>query len=156
MKKLYRETLADTNQSLQPKNTMIQLAYVSSTRGLLNADDIANILIASREKNESRGITGMLLYKGGMPVIGADVIVHLGRHRRWFGPWACAAGPAADTTTDALTSRPKRPASAARTSEATRIPPASADANRDLERSVASHRESRTAPATLGAARQSG
>ncbi len=44
---------------------MIQLAYVSSTRGLLIADDIVNILVASREKNGNRGITGMLLYKGG-------------------------------------------------------------------------------------------
>ena len=44
---------------------MIQLAYVSSTRGLLIADDIVNILVASREKNGNCGITGMLLYKGG-------------------------------------------------------------------------------------------
>ena len=44
---------------------MIQLAYVSSTSGLLKADDIVNILIASREKNENRAITGMLLYKDG-------------------------------------------------------------------------------------------
>lgn len=44
---------------------MIQLAYVSSTRGLLIADDIVNILIASREKNGNRAITGMLLYKDG-------------------------------------------------------------------------------------------
>jgi len=44
---------------------MIQLAYVSSTRGLLPADDIAEILIVSREKNKKHGITGMLLYKGG-------------------------------------------------------------------------------------------
>ena len=44
---------------------MIQLAYISSTRGLLTADDIAKILVGSREKNHRRGITGMLLYKGG-------------------------------------------------------------------------------------------
>jgi len=44
---------------------MIQLAYVSSALGLLTADDIANILTTSREKNGNRGITGMLLYKGG-------------------------------------------------------------------------------------------
>ncbi len=44
---------------------MIQLAYISSTRGLLTADDIAKILVGSRERNHQRGITGMLLYKGG-------------------------------------------------------------------------------------------
>jgi hypothetical protein len=44
---------------------MIQLAYVSSTKGLLPADEIAGILVKSREKNHKRGITGMLLYKGG-------------------------------------------------------------------------------------------
>ena len=44
---------------------MIQIAYISSTIGLLTVDEIANILIASRVKNENRGITGMLLYKGG-------------------------------------------------------------------------------------------
>ena len=44
---------------------MIQLAYVSSTKGLLTADEIAKILVGSREKNRKLGITGMLLYKGG-------------------------------------------------------------------------------------------
>ena len=44
---------------------MIQLAYASSTRGLLTTDDITKILVGSREKNRKRGITGMLLYKGG-------------------------------------------------------------------------------------------
>jgi hypothetical protein len=44
---------------------MIQLAYVSSTRGHLTADDIVKILVSSREKNGNRGITGMLLYKAG-------------------------------------------------------------------------------------------
>ncbi len=44
---------------------MIQLAYVSSTRGLLIADDIVKILVACHKKNGNRGITGMLLYKGG-------------------------------------------------------------------------------------------
>ncbi len=44
---------------------MIQIAYVSSTIGLLTVDEITNILTASRVKNEQRGITGMLLYKGG-------------------------------------------------------------------------------------------
>lgn len=44
---------------------MIQIAYLSSTLGLLTPADIADILNASREKNGQRGITGMLLYKGG-------------------------------------------------------------------------------------------
>ena len=44
---------------------MIQLAYVSSTYILLSAEDIASILVVSREKNRRLGITGMLLYKGG-------------------------------------------------------------------------------------------
>ena len=44
---------------------MIQLAYISSTRGLLAVDDMANLLVASRERNGHRGITGVLLYKGG-------------------------------------------------------------------------------------------
>ena len=44
---------------------MIQIAYVSSTRELLSAEDIAQILSKSRENNGRRGITGMLLYKGG-------------------------------------------------------------------------------------------
>jgi hypothetical protein len=44
---------------------MIQLAYVSSTTGLLTVDGIEKILVVSREKNRKLGITGMLLYKGG-------------------------------------------------------------------------------------------
>jgi hypothetical protein len=44
---------------------MIQLAYVSSSRGLFSPADIASILAVSREKNRKLGITGMLLYKGG-------------------------------------------------------------------------------------------
>lgn len=44
---------------------MIQLAYASSTRGLLTTGDIVKILAGSRVKNQKRGITGMLLYKGG-------------------------------------------------------------------------------------------
>jgi hypothetical protein len=44
---------------------MFQLAYLSSTRGLLTPDEIAEILIVSRENNSKRGITGVLLYKGG-------------------------------------------------------------------------------------------
>jgi len=44
---------------------MIQLAYVSSTKGLLTVDAIEKILVVSREKNRKLGITGMLLYKGG-------------------------------------------------------------------------------------------
>jgi hypothetical protein len=44
---------------------MIQLAYLSSTPALLSADDIAQILLTSRENNGRRGITGILLYKDG-------------------------------------------------------------------------------------------
>ena len=44
---------------------MIQLAYVSSARGLLDSEDIKDILRVSRRKNRSLEITGMLLYKGG-------------------------------------------------------------------------------------------
>jgi len=44
---------------------MIQLAYVSSTKGLLTVDQIAEILVVSREKNRTLGITGKLLYKSG-------------------------------------------------------------------------------------------
>ena len=44
---------------------MIQIAYVSSTRGLLTAAGIAELLVGSRERNLARQITGMLLYKGG-------------------------------------------------------------------------------------------
>lgn len=45
--------------------SLIQLAYVSSSAGLLTLDEIAAILIKSREKNAALGITGMLLYRGG-------------------------------------------------------------------------------------------
>lgn len=44
---------------------MIQLAYVSSSRGLFSSADIASILAVSRERNRKLGITGMLLYKSG-------------------------------------------------------------------------------------------
>jgi len=44
---------------------MIQIAYFSSTPSLLSPDDIAGILLKSRANNLRRGITGMLLYKGG-------------------------------------------------------------------------------------------
>ena len=44
---------------------MIQIAYVSSTRGFLTVAEILEILVASREKNRVREITGMLLYKDG-------------------------------------------------------------------------------------------
>jgi len=44
---------------------MIQLAYVSSSCGLLSAKDITNILAGSRKKNRDLGITGVLLYKDG-------------------------------------------------------------------------------------------
>ena len=44
---------------------MIQLAYVSSTTGLLTVEEIARILVVSRENNSRQGITGLLVYKGG-------------------------------------------------------------------------------------------
>jgi Sensors of blue-light using FAD len=44
---------------------MIQLVYLSSTSGLLSADDIAQILIKSRENNAGLEVTGLLVYKGG-------------------------------------------------------------------------------------------
>ena len=44
---------------------MIQLAYFSSAAPRLTGDDIAQILLKSRENNTRRAITGMLLYKGG-------------------------------------------------------------------------------------------
>lgn len=44
---------------------MIQLAYLSSAKGLFSPDDIASILVVSREKNARLGITGILLYRGG-------------------------------------------------------------------------------------------
>lgn len=44
---------------------MIQIAYVSSTRGLLSADQLVRLLTKSRENNAEAGITGMLLYKDG-------------------------------------------------------------------------------------------
>ena len=40
---------------------MIQIAYVSLRRGLLTSDEIADLMITSRERNHARGITGMLL-----------------------------------------------------------------------------------------------
>ena len=45
--------------------TLIQIAYVSSTRGLLTAAAIADLLVSSRQRNHARGITGVLLYKDG-------------------------------------------------------------------------------------------
>lgn len=44
---------------------MIQMAYLSSTPRLLTPDDIAQILITSRERNGLKGITGVLVYKDG-------------------------------------------------------------------------------------------
>ena len=44
---------------------MIQIAYHSSTQGLLSPDNIKALLVGSRVRNARRGITGMLLYKNG-------------------------------------------------------------------------------------------
>jgi len=43
---------------------MIQLAYLSSTRTLLSAEELADLLVVSRRNNLQRDITGLLLYKG--------------------------------------------------------------------------------------------
>lgn len=45
--------------------SLIQIAYVSSTRGLLTAREISELLVTSRERNHARGVTGVLLYKDG-------------------------------------------------------------------------------------------
>lgn len=44
---------------------MLSLIYVSSSVKLLNDDELLDILKVSRSNNETRDITGMLLYKGG-------------------------------------------------------------------------------------------
>jgi hypothetical protein len=44
---------------------MISLIYVSTSRKLLNEQELLDILRVSRENNEETEITGMLLYKGG-------------------------------------------------------------------------------------------
>ena len=47
------------------KNGLIQLVYLSSTRWLLTAVDIASILEASLRNNVRNNITGILLYRSG-------------------------------------------------------------------------------------------
>lgn len=44
---------------------MLSLIYVSSSVTLMNSDELLEILRVSRENNEVKDITGMLLYKGG-------------------------------------------------------------------------------------------
>lgn len=44
---------------------MIQMAYLSSTPALLGEDDIADILVRSRQNNQRLGITGLLVYRDG-------------------------------------------------------------------------------------------
>ena len=44
---------------------LYQLLYVSGATGPVGADDIAQILTASRRNNARLGVTGMLLYAGG-------------------------------------------------------------------------------------------
>jgi hypothetical protein len=44
---------------------MLSLIYVSTSVKLLSNEELLDILKVSRENNESRDITGMLLYKGG-------------------------------------------------------------------------------------------
>jgi hypothetical protein len=44
---------------------MIQVAYVSCAVPAFAPDDIAEILLTSRANNTARGVTGLLLYRGG-------------------------------------------------------------------------------------------
>ena len=44
---------------------MLALTYVSSATDLLSAEDLVALLAQSREANQARGITGMLLYRDG-------------------------------------------------------------------------------------------
>ena len=44
---------------------MLSLTYVSSATELMDAEQLAALLAQSREANEQRGITGMLLYRDG-------------------------------------------------------------------------------------------
>lgn len=44
---------------------MIQLVYLSSTRWLLTADDVARILDSSLRNNARDNITGILIYRSG-------------------------------------------------------------------------------------------
>lgn len=48
------------------KNAMKQLFYVSSARANLIYEDILHIVEKAREHNSANGITGVLLYKGGI------------------------------------------------------------------------------------------
>jgi Sensors of blue-light using FAD len=44
---------------------MHSLVYVSSAVKLFSPQDLLDLLVGSRERNAKRGVTGMLLYKGG-------------------------------------------------------------------------------------------
>jgi Sensors of blue-light using FAD len=44
---------------------MHSLVYVSSAVRLFSPEDLLDLLVGSRERNAKRGVTGMLLYKGG-------------------------------------------------------------------------------------------
>lgn len=44
---------------------MLSLTYVSSSAGLISAEQLGAMLAAIRPKNEALGITGMLLYSDG-------------------------------------------------------------------------------------------
>jgi hypothetical protein len=44
---------------------VLSLTYVSSASELLGPDDLLGLLAQSRESNQRRGITGMLLYRDG-------------------------------------------------------------------------------------------
>jgi hypothetical protein len=46
-------------------DTLISAVYVSSAHSTLTDQELAQILTISRENNKKRGITGMLLYRGG-------------------------------------------------------------------------------------------
>jgi len=46
-------------------DTLISAVYVSSAHSAMTDQELAKLLEVSRENNKKRGITGMLLYRGG-------------------------------------------------------------------------------------------
>ena len=54
----------DQSQSPGTKE-LVSLVYVSSAVQLFSPEDLLDLLLQAREKNDRLGVTGMLLYKGG-------------------------------------------------------------------------------------------
>jgi hypothetical protein len=46
-------------------DTLLSAVYVSSAHASMTDQELADLLAVSRENNKKRGITGMLLYRGG-------------------------------------------------------------------------------------------